>query len=87
MLLIWWFSNCGKLRKFGWEWNIDVHDNEIKDEASPIAVNQQSQFESLSSSKSKQIKKSDCRDDINNLSIVVKVVANAIINQSTKAMI
>lgn len=65
--------------------NMDVHHNEVEDEASPMPINQPSCFEAQSTSKSKKVNGCNINDNLNRLSIVVESVANSII-QSTNAM-
>ena len=51
--------------------NVDVHQNEVGDEASPIPTNQQSCFESQSASKSKQVNGVDIIDNMYSLSVAI----------------
>ena len=78
--------NIINLKNLGENENIDIRDNENENEASPMAINKQLPFDTPSSSRSKKVKRYDGHDFINKLFIVVKSVANAII-QPTNAMI
>lgn len=58
-----------------------VYINEVKDEALPISINQQSHFEAQSISKSNDIK-----DNLNKWGMAIEQITNSII-QSTIALI
>lgn len=50
------FQNTTNLENFGGNDNVDVHNNEIGDEASQMATNQQSLIELVGSSRSNKVK-------------------------------
>ena len=66
--------------------NVNVHHNEVEDEASPMPTNLQSWFEAQSTSKSRKVNGCNINDNFNKFSVVVESVANFII-QSTIATI